>query len=64
MERLLLTEKEAAEMIGLTPRFLQNRRTRGDSPRFVRISARCVRYRASDIVEWAEQRLHSNTSEQ
>lgn len=61
--KILLTEKEAAEAIGLTPRFLQDRRLKGGGPPFVRISARCVRYRPEDLETWAVERLRHSTSE-
>lgn len=61
--RLLLTEKQAAHVLGFTPRFLQNRRHRGDGPRFVRISARAVRYRIEDLRAWSEERLRTSTSD-
>lgn len=61
--RLLLTEEEAAASIGFTARFLQNRRVRGDGPRFVRISARAIRYRPEDLAAWAAERLRTSTSD-
>lgn len=61
--RLLLTESEAAEAIGLTSRFLQSRRHRGDGPPFVQVSSRCVRYRPADIEAWSEARLRTSTSD-
>lgn len=61
--RLLLTEGEAAAAIGFTPRFLQNRRLRGDGPRFVTIG-RSVRYRPEDLTAWLEaQPRHTSTSD-
>ena len=62
-DRILLTEREAAASIGLTPRFLQTRRMQGTGPAFVRISARCIRYRPTDIDAWAEEHLRVSTSE-
>ena len=61
--KLLLTEAEAAETLGFTTRFLQNRRHRGDGPRYVRISARAIRYRPQDLSAWAEVRLRTSTSD-
>jgi hypothetical protein len=61
--KLLLTEEEAAESIGLTPRFLQTRRYRGDGPPFVRISIRCVRYIPADLEAWAMARRRTSTSD-
>ena len=63
-ERLLVTEKEAADLLGLTPRTLQAWRHRGGGPEYVRVSSRCVRYRPADLEAWAEDRLYSSTSEE
>ena len=59
----LLTEREAADFLGVTARCLQAWRYRGGGPKFVRISSRCIRYRKSDLVEWVEERLRSSTSD-
>ncbi len=61
--KILLTEAEAAELLGFTPRFLQNRRARGDGPRYCFVSKRAIRYRPADLEEWAEQRLRTSTSD-
>ena len=61
--KILLTEKEAAELIGFTPRFLQERRFRGGGPRYVAVSARAVRYRPEDLEAWAMARLRTSTSD-
>ena len=60
----LLTECQAAQLLGFTPRCLQAWRQRGGGPMFVRISARAIRYRRRDIIAWAESRLKSSTSEE
>jgi predicted DNA-binding transcriptional regulator AlpA len=60
---ILVDERTAATMIDLTPRFLQERRRRGDGPPYVRISSRCVRYRPEDIEAWAEERIRTSTSD-
>jgi predicted DNA-binding transcriptional regulator AlpA len=58
----LLTTEQAAAVLGFTERFLESRRTRGNGPRYVRISARAVRYRLQDLNDWAESRLTTSTS--
>ncbi|MCZ6622909.1 MAG: helix-turn-helix domain-containing protein [Deltaproteobacteria bacterium] len=62
-DKHLLTEREAADFLGVTSRCLQAWRYRGGGPKFVRISSRCIRYRKSDLVEWVEERLRSSTSD-
>lgn len=53
-EERLLTPREAADYLGLTPRFLTERRHRGSSPPVIRLSSRCIRYRLSDLDEWID----------
>ncbi len=59
----LITEGEAAGFFGLTRRTMQGFRFKGGGPRFVRISARCIRYRRIDLKRWADERLRSSTSD-
>ncbi len=59
----LLRQEQAALMLGLTPRCLENWRHRGGGPSYVRVSARCIRYRRSDLHEWVEARLRTSTSD-
>jgi len=59
----LINEKEAAEFLGYTVRALQNWRIRGGGPKFVKVSARSVRYRFRDLLTWSESLLVSSTSE-
>ncbi len=62
-DKLLLSEAEAAKLLDLSPRFLQQRRYAGGGPRFVRVSSRCVKYLASELEEWARERLRTSTSD-
>ncbi len=59
----LFSENEAASFLGYSIRALQNWRVRGGGPKFIRVSSRSIRYRRRDLIEWAEARLQSNTSE-
>lgn len=55
MEKLLKTA-EVAEMTGLASATLTTRRSKGgDAPPFIRMGARCVRYRLSDVLAWIEK---------
>jgi len=49
--------------MNVTPRALQSWRYKGGGPAFIRISARCVRYRRSDIDKWLSDRVAHNTVE-
>ena len=59
----LLSEKEVARLTGFSVRTLQGWRWRGTGPLFIRVSARCIRYRRQDVERWLEQRLRSSTSD-
>lgn len=61
--RILLTTADAARLLGYSPRALEGWRLRGGGPCFVRISARSVRYRRSDLDAWIEERLRRSTSD-
>lgn len=59
----LIDEREAAEFLGFSVRHMQGLRYRGGGPRFIRLSARTVRYRRWDLWKWAGQHLRASTSE-
>ena len=59
----LINEKEAGAFLNLTNRAMQNMRQRGDGPRFIRLSSRCIRYRRIDLQAWAETLVRTSTSD-
>ncbi len=59
----LINEKAAAKFLNLTTRSMQAMRQRGGGSRFIRISARCIRYRRIDLKAWADARMRSSTSD-
>lgn len=59
----LIAEEAAGEYLGLKKSTMQKMRHVGGGPKFIRISARCIRYRRSDLREWAEARLRKSTSD-
>ena len=59
----LVDEREAASILCYSVRALQNWRHRGGGPRFVKVSSRSIRYRRSDLTQWVEDRIVSNTSQ-
>ena len=59
----LIGERVAANFLGLTDRTLQAMRQRGGGPQFIRVSARCIRYRRIDLTQWAEARMCKSTSD-
>jgi predicted DNA-binding transcriptional regulator AlpA len=54
----------AAQMIGVEPRTLDNWRSAGIGPKFLRISAKLIRYDPRDIEAWKDDRRVSSTSQQ
>ncbi len=55
--RRLLTRGEVAETFGLSHRWLEVAACRGEGPPMVRITARMIRYRASDVEAWISSRV-------
>ena len=58
----LMTEKDVAGLICITPRALQNWRLRGGGPEYVKIG-RSVRYQRSDVMKFIEERKRKHTSQ-
>ncbi len=59
----LIDENQAAGFVGYSVRALQGWRVKGGGPKFVKVSARSIRYRRRDLIEWAESLVCSNTSQ-
>ena len=59
----LIGEKAAADFLSVSVRTVQAMRVRGGGPRYVRMSARCIRYRRSDLRDWLEDKLRTSTSD-
>ena len=58
----LISEKEAAEFLGVKVPTLQKYRCTGNGPKFARLSPRCIRYRRSWLEAWANEKVYSSTS--
>ncbi|MCE1179632.1 MAG: helix-turn-helix domain-containing protein [Micrococcales bacterium] len=54
-QEAFLTPKQVSDWLGLAPSTLADLRTRGEGPAFTRLSARNVRYAASDVREWLDR---------
>lgn len=63
MAETYLDTTAAAEYMGVSRRWLELARHQGGSPPYVRISAKLIRYRQSDLDAWLAERLYGNTSE-
>jgi predicted DNA-binding transcriptional regulator AlpA len=58
----LLTAKEAAGFLHLSPSWLAKARMRGDGPPYAKIG-RSIRYREDALVQWLKTRTRLSTSE-
>lgn len=58
-----INEKQAAEFLGISVKTLQGYRVKGGGPEFRKFGAKTVRYKFSDLKNWAENRKKKNTSE-
>ena len=59
----LMNEKQAAEVLCYSVRALQNWRCRGGGPRYIKVSARSVRYRRRDLLDWIEARTVAHSTQ-
>ena len=59
----LLSTEELAQRTGFTTRFWEARRISGDTPPFIRLGRRAIRYRLEDVDKWLRERLFSSTSD-
>ncbi|WP_322867736.1 helix-turn-helix transcriptional regulator [Aquicoccus sp. G2-2] len=59
----LMDEKEAASILCYSVRALQNWRHRGGGPKYIRVSARSIRYTHGDLIEWINRHRVANSSQ-
>ena len=59
----LIDEKTAAAFLGLTARTMQAYRQKGGGPKYISLSSRCLRYRRIWLLEYAEARTRTSTSD-
>ena len=59
----LLRQKDAAGILSVSQRTMENWRQVGGGPTYIRISCRCIRYRRADLTVWIEECARQNTSE-
>lgn len=59
----LLTEVQVAERLSVTKRTVAHWRYSGAGPKFVKLGAKMVRYRAEDIESWIESGLRTRTDD-
>ena len=59
----LRNEVQAAAFLGISPRALQKWRVTGRGPKFLRLSARCIRYSQAELDRWVEARVCRATAQ-
>lgn len=59
---LVMTTKEAAKLLGMSHRTLEDWRLTGTGPRFI-LFGRTVRYRMSDLKLFMDRPAYGNTAE-
>ena len=63
MHDLLLTTKQAAQILGVSVAFLERDRWAGARVPFIKIGSRAVRYRHSDLLAYIESCAYYSTSQ-
>lgn len=53
-----LNTEQAAEWLGMKANTLKEWRSDEKGPRFVRVSARCIRYPMEYLIQWRNDRVH------
>ena len=61
-QETLLTTAEAASVLKLSARTLEDMRWKGGGPKYLRLSRNAVRYRHGSLLEWAEAKARLSTS--
>ncbi|WP_407189139.1 helix-turn-helix transcriptional regulator [Bradyrhizobium centrosematis] len=60
---ILLDTRQTADWLGVSVPWLEIGRSKGYGPPFRKISAKLIRYRVGDLIQWLESRKHKSTAE-
>lgn len=60
----LLNEHQAAAFLNVAVKTLRNWRCRGDGPAFIKLGAKCIRYRDSDLWAFVARAVRRSTSDE
>jgi predicted DNA-binding transcriptional regulator AlpA len=55
----LMSSKQLATLLGVSLQWVEIARHRDEGPRWVRLSARCIRYRMADVTGWLKERAEA-----
>lgn len=56
-----LSTEDAARRLGVSRNFLEKLRLTDGGPEFIRVTARCIRYRADALDSWMAERRATST---
>ncbi|TWB75513.1 hypothetical protein FBZ87_104621 [Nitrospirillum amazonense] len=59
----LLTPEEAGQLMGVAAQTLAHWRNRGCGPRYLTLTARCIRYDEAVLRAWLDSRIRASTAE-
>jgi predicted DNA-binding transcriptional regulator AlpA len=59
----LLSQRQLAQWFGICTSWLENARSKGFGPPFIRLSGSRVRYRRESVIEWLKTREQTRTGE-
>jgi len=62
MSAKYMPPKEAAEVLGVTVRYMKDMRVRGDGPPFLSLPGQ-IRYPLKEFEEWCKSRTVTNTAQ-
>jgi predicted DNA-binding transcriptional regulator AlpA len=62
MPKILYSTEEAAELIGLSPKYMRKLRSIGGGPRFVKISPKRCMYTIEEIEAWISEKTRAVAS--
>ena len=54
MTEQLLTTAQAADVLGVKPKTLENWRAEGCGPKHLALSPRVIRYKLTEVMAWAD----------
>ena len=63
MKTFLLTTKQAATYLSVSPAFLERDRWAGSRIPFVKLGTRSIRYREEDLENYIQQQIRFSTTE-
>jgi predicted DNA-binding transcriptional regulator AlpA len=52
----LISTKQLAALFGVSEQWVEITRHRGEGPKWVKISERCIRYRMAAVIAWLQER--------